>query len=621
MTALLASLAGLCGVAGSAILLAGLGFLILRWANLILPSRVESLLTSLAVGALAFELLVSAGELWPNTRVGVCVAAVLAAVAGLPLAPKILGDTKAVLTGCSRLPAAERLLAGAIGAVIFLEGLASMAPLTGSDALHYHFTAPLLFLKDGFHVNWFLPHILFTGMSHQLILAGLALGSEKLAMGWIFLGGASAAIATAYFVRQWTSGVWPYLAALTFLLTPVAFWQIMTAGAPDVWMALFVPLAVLAIARAKVNRSVATACLAGALAGGIAGTKYTGLILAASLFLAFAAEIRTVGRSLAFVAAAAATGVWPYVRNWAWSGDPLFPFLMRHLAPERINQTALAGMLADTGASEARDFWRIVGFPFFASVDQAHLGFWQLLGPLILAFAPLVLLAVRRTPLWRVTLIVWITGALGIGISSGGLRFLLPLLPVALAAVIAGLAELRAKQWRTASAFAELSLAGFLLMGLGGLVLYAKSSWAVSIGLTSRETYLIQHAPDYPRSEFVNQQLLGKPSNERALLFLDHLYYLRVTFLYGDPADSWAVDPAYLRTDDDWHSFFSRNNIRWVVRGTDYPEQLSEALERLERERILTPYASGTVEDLVGNRIGGVREEEQMTILCTRPAN
>lgn len=621
MTALLASLAGLCGVAGSAILFAGLGALLLRCAKLRVPSRIEHLLYSLAVGVLAFELLVSLGELWPNTRLGVCAAVVVAAAASLPLLPEVLADLKALLAGVAPLPTLERWLAAAVGAVIFLEGLASMAPLTGSDALHYHFTAPLLFLKDGFHVNWFLPHVFFLGMSHQLILAGLALGTEKLATGWIFLGGAAAAIATVYLARQWASGAWPYLAALAFLLTPVAFWQIMTAGAPDVWMALFVPLGVLATARAKENPSVAAACLVGVLAGGAAGTKYTGLILAASLFIAFAVEIRTLSRSLIFFAAAAATGIWPYLRNWAWNGDPLFPFLMRHLAPERINQTALAGILADTGVSEARSFWQILASPVFASVDQAHLGFWQLLGPLILAFAPLVILAVKRTPLWRASLIVWITGALFIAFTSGGPRFLLPLLPIALAAVIAGIAELRPRQWRAAFVFAELSLAGFLLMGLGGLALYAKSSWAVSAGLTSREAYLTQHAPDYPRSEFVNRQLLGKATDERALVFIDHLYYLRVPFLYGDPADSWAVDPERLRSDDDWRSFFSRNKIGWVVRGSNYPVQLSESLVRLEKEGVLAPCASGTVEDLFGNRIGGVREEERVTILCTRNAD
>jgi hypothetical protein len=46
--------------------------------------------------------------------------------------------------------------------------------------------------------------------------------------------------------------------------------------------------------------------------------------------------------------------------------------------------------------------------------------------------------------------------------------------------------------------------------------------------------------------------------------------YLRVPFLYGDPIDSWALDPARLRSDD-WRAFLSRNKIRWVVRSGNYP--------------------------------------------------
>jgi len=42
--------------------------------------------------------------------------------------------------GC--LPRLDKFLAGALGCILFIEGLAAMAPLTGSDALHYHFTLP-----------------------------------------------------------------------------------------------------------------------------------------------------------------------------------------------------------------------------------------------------------------------------------------------------------------------------------------------------------------------------------------------------------------------------------------------------------------------------------------------
>lgn len=618
MMALLASCAGLCGVAVSAILLAGLGRLLLQHTRLGFPSRIEQLLLSLAVGVIAFELLVSLGELWPNTRSGVRAAIVLSAAIGIPQVPKIFEIGQSITERFMKAPATERWLGFTVGGVLFLEGFAAMAPLTGSDALHYHFTAPLLILREGFHPNWFLAHSFFIGMSHQLILAGLAVGSEKLAMGWIFLGGAAAAVAAACLTRRWASGVWPYVTALAFLLTPVAFWQITTAGAPDIWMALFVPVGVLTIVCAKENPSGAATCLAGVITGGVAGAKYTGLILAACLFAAFAEEVRALGKSLIFLAAAGATGIWPYLRNWIWSGDPLFPFSMRLLAPERVNRMALAGMLADTGASGQRHIWEIIRFPLFAVVDQKNIGFWQLLGPLVLAFAPIVLLAIRWTPLWRTALIVWIAGSLGIAMSSGMVRFLLPLLPIALAIVMAGIAQLPGRTWRGALMLAHLSVAGTLIFGLGGLALYARNSWAVSAGLITRENYLRQRAPDYPRSEFVNEQLAGKAGGGRALVFLDHLYYLKIPFLYGDPEASWATDPDRLRSDDDWRSFFSRYDIRWVVRGEEYPLGLGDSLKRLEKSSVLTPCSSGTIEDLVGNRIGGERKEERMTILCTR---
>lgn len=182
--------------------------------------------------------------------------------------------------------------------------------------------------------------------------------------------------------------------------------------------------------------------------------------------------------------------------------------------------------------------------------------------------------------------------------------------------MIAGIAQLRAKVWRAAFVFAQLRIAGFLAFGLAGLVLYARNSWAVSAGLTTRESYLLLHAPDYPRSEFVNQQLAGKEGGGRALVFFDHLYYLQVPFLYGNPEASWVMDPDRLRSDDEWLSLFARYDIRWVVRGEEYPGELHESLDHLERENILIPCASGTVEDLFGNRIGGAREAERMTILC-----
>jgi hypothetical protein len=78
------------------------------------------------------------------------------------------------------------------------------------------------------------------------------------------------------------------------------------------------------------------------------------------------------------------------------------------------------------------------------------------------------------------------------------------------------------------------------------------------------------------------------------------------------------MDPEQLQTNGIWRSFFRDQHIRWVVRAPDYPAPLSTALKRLEAENILVPYASGKVEDWVGNRIGGAREFQSITILSVQ---
>src|SRR5207247_302047 len=73
-----------------------------------------------------------------------------------------------------------------VGAVEFL---VTLAPLTGSDALNYHFASQKEILKRGFYPDFSNSHSFLCGQHHLLILLGLALGNEQLALGFIFLGG------------------------------------------------------------------------------------------------------------------------------------------------------------------------------------------------------------------------------------------------------------------------------------------------------------------------------------------------------------------------------------------------------------------------------------------------
>jgi Protein of unknown function (DUF1420) len=202
---------------------AALGHRLLRLSSLEFDAEAEYLLCSVALGVIGIEVFLFLVQLSDHIRAGVIAALAVALFLGrndfVPVFRKVSGLFLRALSGSP----SEKVLIGLTGLVLLLDGFAAMAPVTGSDALHYHFTAPLLILRSGFHPNFFLSHSFFCGQSHLLILAGLALGSSQLSMGLLYLGGVLAALAGACLARRWADRRWSWMVALVFLVTPVVF--------------------------------------------------------------------------------------------------------------------------------------------------------------------------------------------------------------------------------------------------------------------------------------------------------------------------------------------------------------------------------------------------------------
>ncbi len=119
--------------------------------------------------------------------------------------------------------------------------LLALAPVSGSDALHYHFNAPRLQAETPGQPVFAVVNSFFTGQAHLLIGLGFALGSSQISMEFIFLGGCLSAAALFQLSRQWMPRPWAFAVALTFIATPMVFWQMSVAGAPDIWMGFYVP--------------------------------------------------------------------------------------------------------------------------------------------------------------------------------------------------------------------------------------------------------------------------------------------------------------------------------------------------------------------------------------------
>jgi hypothetical protein len=126
-------------------------------------------------------------------------------------------------------------------------------------------------------------------------------------------------------------------------------------------------------------------------------------------------------------------------------------------------------------------------------------------------FAPFAILQFRRNIEGHVVLAVWILGALAIGATSAMSRFLLPLLPIALAASIAGIALATQSRWRILRGLALLSLGGFIFAGFAAMLFIRVPRWP-SLRATTRQKITWLQFARLPASEFVNREVAGPPS-------------------------------------------------------------------------------------------------------------
>ncbi|HVH70327.1 MAG TPA: hypothetical protein VNB49_04360, partial [Candidatus Dormibacteraeota bacterium] len=305
-------------------------------------------------------------------------------------------------------------------------------------------------------------------------------------------------------------------------------------------------------------------------------------------------------------------------RNLAWTGDPVFPFLSARLSPDSVPTFAFANLLSDTGATSTLDPSQLIPFILIAAAQKTGVGFWDFFGPTVMALAPLAVLAFKNIRTWRIPISVWFISALGIFFVSGLPRYLLPVFPVALSVVAGGLEAGRHKAW-TIVFWAGAALLVFMsFAGAAGLAMYSKKPALAATGLLERAEYLEQTAPDYQVIETVNRLLGKQGSQQKALVFMRHLYYLDIPYLNGDPATSFEMDAERLQTILEWKEFFEKNGIGYVVRSPEYPAAIAKPLAEMERLRDLVPFAQAEVQNFSGRRIDQNRVSLQVVILKVR---
>lgn len=155
LTALLTSLAALAGALLFALLAAAVGWHFLTQLGLKFAEPSEQLLVAAAIGTVGLELGIFVAQMTGHILAAILVLLVSAAIYGFwTLQPPFvaLASVARRIANSSR---SESLLSALFLVLALWEGIAATAPLTGSDALFYHFRTPLDTLQFGFHPNFF----------------------------------------------------------------------------------------------------------------------------------------------------------------------------------------------------------------------------------------------------------------------------------------------------------------------------------------------------------------------------------------------------------------------------------------------------------------------------------
>lgn len=494
-----------------------------------------------------------------------------------------------------------------------VDALMAMAPLTGSDAMHYHFTVPILEVSKRAEPIFSIVNSFFLGEGHLLISLGMALGSDRISLGLICLGGVLTAASLFVLTRKLASSEsWAWAAVLTFLLTPMVYWQMSTSGCPDIWMAFYTTLVVLTVARAVQTARQHWWLVAGVFAGAVAGAKYTGYVVPVALVACCFVAVRSWKWAALSGLCALPAGILPLVRNAWWTGDPFFPFLTQWLNPARVNTYALRAIVADTHAGAYHQtLASMIAYPFVLSLKGNLYGVGHYFGPLVLAFAPLLLLSFRKKFLACAAAGIWAAVLMSNALTSQMARFLLPVFPLALALVFSGVAE-GFRRGRIIRLGCQGTLLLFLAFGLGSQALYARDFLPVVLGLEKQEAFLQRMAPDYAIAALINRSL---GERGEVMVFFRHLYYLRAPFIEGRPENSWLMDPDRIVDSRELLNFLHGKNVRWVVKAPDYPSPLAASFQVLEDEGKLRPLFSADVPTFEGFRIYGRRISVRVVIL------
>jgi 4-amino-4-deoxy-L-arabinose transferase-like glycosyltransferase len=414
--------------------------------------------------------------------------------------------------------------------------IASMAPPTAKDTLLYHFAVPKAFIAQGSNafVEGNMASYLALGTEMQTVWAMLLGGPVGDRVGeaaagatlWLFFPLLLAAIFG--FARE--MGItrrWALIATLMTATVPTAY-HVASSAYIDVALALFVTLAIYALTRWWRTLETGWLVFVAIFLGAALASKMTTLFVIAAFALVIMMRARSaqstgenVGRIFglgfgALILAGVIASPW-YLRTWAETGSPIFPFYMSIWpgeAPgwdvERSN--LFQAMNAQYGGYE-KSILDYLAAPWNLSVAaQPELAthFDGVLGVAFLIGLPFLIWALWKfempvevkigTAVAAIMFLFWLS-------ASQQLRYLMPILPI----LAIGIAMAFQKLGETVNGLKQIGQFSFAAAGIAGILVSGawfinKAPLRVVLGGETKDAYLTRNIDYYPYYQWINTE-------------------------------------------------------------------------------------------------------------------
>jgi hypothetical protein len=470
--------------------------------------------------------------------------------------------------------------------------LAALAPISGTDVLAYHLAIPKVWVEEG-RIRY-VPGVYYSTA---------AFGLEMVFTMALLLGSPIAAQVVHFGYGIMAAGVVYLLASRAFsaragLLAAILFYAITDVNVQssialvDLGAAAYLLAGILAALRWR-EQGGRWYLVAALLAGFHAGTKMPNLAAAEALWLAMAIhaiacrELSTTWRQLcvAGVVSAIVAAPW-FLRSWAWTGNPVYPYLNstfqgRDFSPE-ASERQLSLQYYKTIGDRSLDRLLLTPFVLTVTPDAFRSGY---LGPLYLAALPFVwLVPVSRNA--RLLLLVAVVSLPTWYFLYPRLRTLLPVIGAVSGAAAAGLLGL-IRLHPITRGLAAASLTAWLLVSLAANGRYHLAAVPVALGLESQDSYLRRRLP-LPDSQFhwypdfmaINQVL---PPHATVLLWDTRGYYLERPYVWANSVAQGLVPPERQRRPDDLLPALRDRGVTHVAMFPGDAHATSEApIERLQ---------------------------------------